>query len=101
MLSVWIEGNSRQDYYTGTVKLGGDYVSANRTFGATGTPSTIARGSTPGTNVITLGTPSGTTNKVTGSHTMVWTPSAYAMDRPGNPLVVSNITESGPGDPDF
>ena len=101
VLSVWAEGNQHQDYYKGTVKLGGDYVSANRTFGATGTTSTLVRGSTPGTNVITLGTPSGTTNKVTGSHTMVWSPSANAMDRPGNPLVVSTITESGAGDPDF
>lgn len=101
VLSVWVEGNQRQDYYVGTVKLGGDYVSANRTFGATGVPSTLVRGSTPGTNVITLGTPSGTTNTVTGSRTMVWTPSANAMDRPGNPIVVSNVTESGAGDPDF
>jgi hypothetical protein len=101
VLSVWVEGNQRQDYYVGTVKLGGDYVSANRTFGATGTPSTIVRGSTPGTSVVTLGTPSGSTNTVTGSHTMVWSPSPNAMDRPGNPLVVSTIIESGTGDPDF
>jgi hypothetical protein len=101
LLSVWVEGNQRQDYYVGTVKLGGDYVSANTTFGATGVPSTLVRGSTPGTNVITLGTPSGPTRTVTGSHTMVWSPSPNAMDRPGNPLVVSTITESGLGDPDF
>jgi hypothetical protein len=99
VLSVWSSTNRSQDAYEGSVKLGGDYVSANRTFGATGTPSRLVRSGN--SLVLTLGTPSGTTNTVTGPKTMVWTPSTSAYDWVCLHVLAGTVTESGVGDPDF
>jgi hypothetical protein len=99
ILSVWSSSNKSQDAYEGSVKLGGDYVSANRTFGATGTPSRIVRSGN--SLVVTLGTASGTTNTVTGPKTMVWTPSTSAYDAVCLHVLAGTVTESGTGDPDF
>jgi hypothetical protein len=99
VLTVWNQYNSAQDVYEGTIKLGGDYVSANRQFGATGTKSTLVRS---GSQVIlTLGTPNGTTNTVTGVHTMTWAPSTTAMDPANNHVLPTTLTQTGPGHPAF
>lgn len=84
----------------GTISLGRtDYTTANRTFGATGTPSTMVLS---GNQIfITLGTQSGagTTAAATGS--MIWTPSATVTDLAGNAMSTTTKTESGAADKDF
>jgi hypothetical protein len=98
-LTVWNAYNSALDGYEGTVTLGRSYVPANRTFGATGTPSTIVRNG--GQVTLTLGTPSGTVKTVTSQSTkMAWTPSG-ATDRAGNPESTTPATESGTAHPEF
>jgi hypothetical protein len=65
------------------------YVTANRTFGATGTASTLSRSTN--TITVTLGTASGAgTTSAAGS--MVWNPSATATDRAGNASGTGAIT---------
>jgi hypothetical protein len=84
----------------GSVNLGAtDYTSANLTFGATGTPSSMLMSGNSIT--ITLGTQSAaaTTASVTG--TMSWTPSASATDAAGNAASTTAVTESGAADKDF
>ena len=83
----------------GTVTLGGNYVAANRTFGATGTPSTITQSGS--TITVTLGTASGTTTTATAPTSLIWTPSAFATDRAGNGAVVAPAIESGAADVEF
>jgi hypothetical protein len=97
-LTIWNTSNTALANCLGTVQLGGDYVSANRTFGATGTKSTLVRSGSQVT--LKLGTPSGTTNTVTGSRTLVWSVSG-GTDRAGNPVTPATLSEPGPGDPDF
>jgi hypothetical protein len=84
----------------GSVNLGrSDYVGANRTFGASGTPSTmVGSGSTM---TVTLGTASGATTTAAGTGTMTWTPSATAYDRAGNTASTAAATESGAADKEF
>lgn len=80
----------------GSVDLGrNDYANTNITFGATGTPSTIAVSGN--SLVITLGTGSAPAHKAGGTGTMKWTtsPPAGATDRAGNPLTASLVTQSG------
>jgi hypothetical protein len=99
VLKVYDSFNRNPDYYIGSVKLNGDYVSTNRTFGATGTKSMLVRN---GSNVeLTLGTASGTTNKVTANKTMVYSPLTLGTDPACNHLLATSATESGAGDPDF
>jgi hypothetical protein len=50
---------------------------------------------------LTLGTASGTTNKVTVPKTMVYTPGPGGGDPAGNRILTTSATESGAGDPDF
>lgn len=102
-------GNDRLQVYNatnttllplGSVDLGRtDYVTANLTFGATGTASTMALSSS--TVTVTLGTQSaaGTTAASTGS--LVWTPSSTVTDRAGNAMSTTSRTESGSADKDF
>jgi hypothetical protein len=97
-LTVYDAANTAQ-LPLGSVNLGANnYVGANRTFGATGTPSTIAQSGS--SFVVTLGTASGTTTTGSSS-TMIWTPAAGATDRAGNRSTTTNVTESGAGDRDF
>ena len=84
----------------GSVSLGRtDYVGANRTFGASGTPSTMQRSGN--SVIVTLGTASGTTTTATGSGTLRWTPSGSAYDRAGNGASTTAVNESGVSDRDF
>jgi hypothetical protein len=84
----------------GTVNLGGvNYVTANRDFGASGTPSSIvAVGSTI---VIALGTPSGAVGTESVPNVMSWTPVTGAHDRAGNTCQTTSAVESGTLDIDF
>jgi hypothetical protein len=85
----------------GTARLGrNDYVSANRTFGATGTASTLTQSGNG--YVLTLGTASGTTNTVLlNLGTMSWYPASGATDRAGNAMGTTAIDESGSDDREF
>jgi hypothetical protein len=84
----------------GSVSLGSaNYVSANRTFGASGTASTMVRSGS--TITVTLGTASGATLTETTNGTMTWTPSASAYDRAGNAGTTANSNESGAADKEF
>jgi hypothetical protein len=84
----------------GRITLGAtDYTTANRTFGAGGTPSTM---STSGSTVtVTLGTASGAVTTTAASSAMVWTPSATATDTADNKATTTAATESGAADKDF
>lgn len=84
----------------GTLQLGrSDYTSSNRTFGATGTPSTMVMSGS--TITITLGTQSGAATTAAGTGTMNWTPSASAQDRAGNACSTSAKAETGAADKEF
>jgi hypothetical protein len=78
----------------GSINLGRkDFVPATRDFGATGTASQMTQNASVIT--LTLGTPSGTTGIAAGTGSMIWTPSASATDRAGNPSSTTAKTESG------
>ena len=84
----------------GSVNLArNDYVGANRTFGATGTPSTMVR--TGSTITVTLGTQSGAGTTAAANGTSVWTPSTTPYDRAGNAMSAATATESGAADKEF
>jgi hypothetical protein len=84
----------------GTVNLvGTSYVTANRDFGATGTPSsTIVVGNTV---VVTLGTASGAVGTQAAPANMVWTPVTGAHDRAGLTCQTTAATEGGGLDLEF
>ncbi|HVO52780.1 MAG TPA: hypothetical protein VMT37_00050 [Solirubrobacterales bacterium] len=84
----------------GTISLGRtDYTTANITFGASGTASTMTMSGNQ--IMIVLGTQSaaGTTAASTG--TMTWTPVATPTDFAGNAVSTTAKTESGSADKDF
>jgi hypothetical protein len=84
----------------GTIDLGrNDYVGANRTFGATGTASSMVRSGS--TITITLGTQSGAGTTAGANGTMTWTPSTATYDRAGNAGTATAATESGTADKEF
>jgi hypothetical protein len=76
-----------------------DYVTANRTFGASGTPSTMVR--TGSTITVTLGTQSGAGTTAAATGTMTWTPQTTPYDRAGNAMSATAATESGVADKEF
>jgi hypothetical protein len=76
-----------------------DYVGSNRTFGATGTASTMVRSGNSIT--VTLGTQSGAGTTAGGNGTMSWTPSATVTDRAGNATSTTARTETGAADREF
>lgn len=76
-----------------------DYTSGDRTFGATGTPSTMVQSGSSIT--ITLGTASGSTTTAAGSATMSWDPSSSATDWAGNGCSITTKSESGAADREF
>jgi hypothetical protein len=101
ILQVWNAANTAQ-LPLGAVDLGAtDYVSANVTFGATGTPATMVQNGSAIT--VTLGTPNTpgavTTALLDGS--MTWTPGSGARDLAGNNSLTSPVTESGSSDKEF
>lgn len=75
------------------------YTLANRTFGATGTPSTMVRSGS--TVTVTLGTASGAVGNAVLPSAMNWTPSASATDRAGNAAATTGTPESGGADVNF
>jgi hypothetical protein len=86
----------------GSVSLGstgGNYVGTNRTFGASGTASTMVRSGS--TIKVTLGTASGSTLTETTAGTMTWTPSTSTYDRAGNAGTATAANESGAADKEF
>jgi len=76
-----------------------DYTTANITFGATGTASTMTQSGNSIT--VKLGTQSAAGTTALGTGTMIWTPSATATDRAGNAESTANVTETGAADKDF
>jgi hypothetical protein len=98
-LSVYNAANTSQ-LPLGTVNLGRtDYVGANRTFGASGTASTMVMSGS--TITVTLGTASGSTSTASSTGSMIWTPLSSAYDRAANAASTSADTESGTADKDF
>jgi hypothetical protein len=98
-LTVRNPGNTAQ-LPLGSVNLGGTgYLTAQRDFGATGTPSTMVQSGASIT--ITLGTPSGATTTQAGTTTMSWTPATGATDRAANTCMTTVITEGAPADVEF
>ena len=84
----------------GSVNLArNDYVGANRTFGATGTASSMVQSGSSIT--ITLGTQSGNGTTAGANTTMAWTPSTAIYDRAGNAGAATAATESGAADKEF
>jgi hypothetical protein len=76
-----------------------NFVPVNRTFGATGIPSTMQQSGTAIT--VTLGTASGGTTTAGAAGSVRWTPGAAATDRAGNASSTTLVTESGAVDLDF
>jgi hypothetical protein len=98
-LTVYNAGNTAT-LPLGAVDLGrADYVLGSRTFGASGTPTTMVVAGNEVT--LTLGTASGTTTTALGSGTLRWTPGSGSTDRAGNALAGSVRTEGGTADRDF
>jgi hypothetical protein len=84
----------------GSVNLAGTgYVTAQRDFGATGTPSTMVQSGSSIT--IALGTPSGATTTQATATTMAWTPVIGATDRAGNTCMTTVVNEAAPADVEF
>jgi hypothetical protein len=84
----------------GSVNLGRtEYVTANATFGATGTVSTMVASGNAIT--VTLGTASSGPSTALTAGTMIWTPSASAYDRAGNAETTTTRSETGTADKDF
>lgn len=98
VLTVWNATNTTQ-LALGSVALGGDFVQADTTFGASGTLSSMVQSGTSIT--VTLGTPSSTAARETATVTAVWTPSSAATDAAGNACTTTSATESGSADRNF
>jgi hypothetical protein len=95
-LTVFNAANATQ-LPLGSINLGrNDYVSANATFGATGTASTMVQSGN--TITVTLGTASSGPSTAVSTGTMTWTPSASAYDRAANAETTTARTETGSAD---
>jgi hypothetical protein len=101
IVTFWNSANSTQ-LPLGSVNLGrAGFVntSATMTFGASGTASSMVQSGTVVT--ITLGTPSGTANRVTNNTTMTWLSSTAPADLAGNLATGNTATEGGVADAEF
>jgi hypothetical protein len=83
----------------GTVSLAGNYVAANRDFGATGSPSVMTWTGTAIT--VTFGTPSGATLVGATPAVMTWPPSSTVTDRAGNASLTTTVNEPSVLDVEF
>ncbi len=83
----------------GSVTLGGNYVTATRTFGASGTKSRMVMSGSSIT--LTLGTASGATATVAAAGTMSWTPSSTPFDGAGIAMLTTAASETGAADVEF
>jgi hypothetical protein len=106
-LSFFDAANATQ-LQLGTVDLGrSDYTGGTVTFGATGTPSSMAHsvvtvGGAPVSRLtLTLGTASAAARTAKGPGGMTWRPAAGPQDPAGNALVTAPAAESGGLDVDF
>jgi hypothetical protein len=99
ILTIRNAANSAQLPFGDVDLASGNYVSATRNFGATGTPSTMVQSGS--TITITLGTPSGTTGTETASGTMSWSPSSTATDAAANACTTTARSEGGAADREF
>ena len=98
-LLVFNSANSAQ-LPLGSVNLGRtDYVTANLTFGASGTRSQMTMSGNSVTVALGTASAAGTTAAATG--TLTWTPQATPTDRAGNALSTAAVTESGAADKEF
>jgi hypothetical protein len=98
-LAVYNAANTTQLPF-GTVNLGRtDYVSANATFGVSGTASTMTQSGNAIT--ITLGTASSGPTTAVSTGSMIWSPLATTTDRAGNAESTTARTETGTLDRDF
>jgi hypothetical protein len=98
-LTIYNAANTTQ-LPLGSVAMGrNDYVSANATFGASGTASTMVLSGNAIT--ITLGTASAGPTTAASTGSMIWTPSASAYDRAGNAETTTARTETGTADKEF
>ncbi len=94
VLTVYNAANTVQ-LALGSIDIGKKYVDATMRF--TGSTMVLS-GSTIS---IALGTPTGPTEKATGTSRLDWTTSTAATDRAGNPVAGAVVPESGAGDLDF
>jgi hypothetical protein len=84
----------------GTIDLGrNDFVTANTTFGATGTPSTLTL--VGGVVTVLLGTATGAVSTSNANATTTRLPASGATDRAGNPTSTTSRTEAGTADKEF
>jgi hypothetical protein len=96
-VTIWDSANTTQ-LALGSIDLNSDEVSANATFGATGTASTMTQST--GRITITLGTAS-SGPRTGATAAAVWTPSTAAYDRAANANTAATATESGTSDLNF
>jgi len=83
-----------------SVNLGrNDYVSANRTFGLTGTKSTMTMSGS--TITVKLGTQSAAGTTSSSGAPMIWSPAAGPADLAGNAISLTARTEVGLSDTEF
>ena len=104
-----VSGNDRLRVYNSTnvtllnfssVNLGRlDYVTANTTFGVTGTKAKMTM--TGSTITVVLGTQSAAGTTAAAAGTMCWTPAAGPTDPAGNALSLTARSETGVADADF
>lgn len=98
-LTIYNAGNTAA-LPLGTVRLGrSDYVTANTTFGASGTASTLTLSG--GVATIQLGTAAGSATTAASTGSMIWSPAGGAYDRAGNPTSTASTTETGTADKEF
>lgn len=98
-VEIWNAANSSR-LQLGSVDLNSTgYVTADRTFGATGTPSLIELSG--GAVTVTLGTASGATTTAPAPSAMSWQPASAATDEAGNQAGTAAATEPAPSDLNF
>jgi hypothetical protein len=84
----------------GSVSLGRtDYIGTSRTFGASGTPSSMTMSGNAVT--VVLGSASGSVATAGGTGTMIWTRSTTPTDRAGNSVASGTFSETGTADREF
>jgi hypothetical protein len=101
-LRVYNSANTTQVPLTTAVGLNlgrTDYTANNRTFGLSGTPSTMVMSGSVIT--VTLGTQSGTATTAASTGTMIWTPVNTPYDRAANAMSTTVRNETGAVDRDF
>ena len=99
LLTIRNAANSAQLPLGSVNLIGTAYVSANRDFGATGTPSSMVQSGSSIT--ITLGTASGATGTQAVAGAMTLTPTTTLTDAAGNTCQTTLTTESGAADVEF